>query len=565
MSSLATTVSQAVAFLTRPLLPAYPSATVAKVQLVLEANLTALYAPSWDVCQPSRGSARRCLTLSPDCLPPRAVYAACIASDVQWFAWSSLLGGRPFELIVDPGSVAIRQSGLMTWIWEQERPAGRITKTAAQILIEDDAAEDDQIFSMIADEICAPTWMTPVLAEFPDKPRSQSRCSSRSSNSSSGLSFSSISDSSHSSSVSSAVPRQSRRERARQARVYVDTSKKEVTEYDGGKTSTLSGGVMLGAKKAAPDYLPYLASSCIFQDLLCCIIFAFYFAFFSDVAISLVLGSPRVCRYSLGAFVVLLISACAAWCNNEKHLGAWCGSKLLLDKGSTRPRSPLNNLLQSLHSTSRIATRQQRPQRVKRCSNTSEAVEDKMGAHGVIRSTFVFRTGGLPAWIFQIKTHVPSASWRWEASSADSTGALNRRHGTNSSSKRCRCNDESVARGINAPLCGGFSNTHQHTTTTFMTALTLEQKKIQYSRQLYEYTEKQCNAVRSRVPLEKLPPSVRQRQAKHQGSKADEDELRTPRQEREPNKNTNKYGQTAYATESTKRGGGGKAASNAPA
>jgi protein Tob/BTG len=42
------------------------------------------------------------------------------------------------------------------------------------------------------------------------------------------------------------VPRQSRRERSRQARAYVDTSKKEVIPYAGGKTTVLTGGVMLG-------------------------------------------------------------------------------------------------------------------------------------------------------------------------------------------------------------------------------------------------------------------------------------------------------------------------------
>ena len=38
----------------------------------------------------------------------------------------------------------------------------------------------------------------------------------------------------------------SRRERARQARVFVDTTKTEVTPYDNGKTTVLTGGVMLG-------------------------------------------------------------------------------------------------------------------------------------------------------------------------------------------------------------------------------------------------------------------------------------------------------------------------------
>jgi len=50
--------------------------------------------------------------------------------------------------------------------------------------------------------------------------------------------------------------KQSRRERARQARVFVDTSKTEVTPYDGGKTTVLTGGVMLGGapKAGKPKY-----------------------------------------------------------------------------------------------------------------------------------------------------------------------------------------------------------------------------------------------------------------------------------------------------------------------
>jgi hypothetical protein len=40
--------------------------------------------------------------------------------------------------------------------------------------------------------------------------------------------------------------KQFHRERARPTRVIVDTSKTEVTPYDGGKTTVLTGGVMLG-------------------------------------------------------------------------------------------------------------------------------------------------------------------------------------------------------------------------------------------------------------------------------------------------------------------------------
>ncbi|KAJ7655134.1 hypothetical protein DFH06DRAFT_491847 [Mycena polygramma] len=311
-SSLSTAVAHAVSFLTRPLLKSYAPATIAKLQLVLEANLTALYAQSWDVTEPLRGSGRRCLTLSPECLPPRPVYAACIAAGTQWFDWIALLSTREFDLFVDPGCVSMRleRKGNLVTIWSDEIPCptavkrpsavfgeSRIqasigqqvqararayavekqqqcNKTVAQQLLEEDSESDEQIFTMIADEICAPTWMTPVVAEFPKQRSlsplsaisSHSRSSSRSSNSSSGFSFSSAESSSSSVSRSgfsstsvksgdeNTQPRQSRRERARQARVFIDTSKNEVTPYDGGKTTVLTGGVMLGGgpKKVAP-------------------------------------------------------------------------------------------------------------------------------------------------------------------------------------------------------------------------------------------------------------------------------------------------------------------------
>ncbi|KAJ7630631.1 hypothetical protein FB45DRAFT_916127 [Roridomyces roridus] len=284
-SSLAASVVHAVSYLTRPLFSSYAPDVVVKLQLVLEANLTAHYAQSWDSSDPLRGSSRRCLTLSSECLPPRAVYAACIAAGVQWFDWIAVLslGGREIELFVDPGCVSVRldrQSPLIT-VWSDATPSpvmpskrptvlgeSRVQpvqacpkKTLAQQLLEEDSESDEQIFTMIADEICAPTWMTPVLAEFPKQRSlsplsaisSHSRSSSRSSNSSSGLSFSSVESSRSLSSDENGHPRQSRRERARQARVFIDTSKNEVTPYDGGKTTVLTGGVMLGGgPKKAP-------------------------------------------------------------------------------------------------------------------------------------------------------------------------------------------------------------------------------------------------------------------------------------------------------------------------
>jgi len=287
-TSLTVAISHAVAYLTHPLSISYPSSTIVRLQSVLEANLTALFSPTWSPKDPLRGSGRRCLTLSPDCLPPRAIYAACIATDVQWFDWIALLGGREFDLFVDPGCVAMRlaHKAHVSIIWSDDHDfatpslktpsnadeamiqahlqaqvdarARLQRKTLAQQVLENDKEEDERLFAMINDEITDPAW-TPIIDQFPMVPMvprsssslstfsSHSRSSSCSSTSSSYLSTS-LSSSPESTSSELSQPKQSRRERARQARVFVDTSKNDVTPYDGGKTTVLTGGVMLGAK-----------------------------------------------------------------------------------------------------------------------------------------------------------------------------------------------------------------------------------------------------------------------------------------------------------------------------
>lgn len=281
VSSISVTVAHAVSFLTRPFTGSYSASTLGKLQMILDANLTAHYAPTWSSVEPLRGSGRRCLTLSPECLPPRVIYAACIATGVQWFDWIGHLGGFEFDFLVDPGCVSIRvanngspSSGRLITVWSDEAPsplhpsynesalkrqANVRSKTFAQQLMEYDQEEDNRLFSMLADEMSQPTWMTPVVDRFPASVRStsplstisnsstHSRSSSRSSNSSGSFSSNSLSP-------ISSEKKLSRRERARQTRVFVDTSKVDVTPYDGGKTTVLTGGVMLGGpKRASPS------------------------------------------------------------------------------------------------------------------------------------------------------------------------------------------------------------------------------------------------------------------------------------------------------------------------
>ena len=165
-------------------------------------------------------------------------------------------------------------------------------KTYAQQLLESD--QDDELFALIADEVREPTWLTPILCEFPAVPAPErsitsspmstmstlsSHSRSSSSSSSSGFTFSSVESGDSYSSSSSTISQSScaaspsaekpkaklsRRERARQARVYVDGSKNQVTNYDGGKTTVLTGlaavvspiGAVSGAVEAAGTTAP---------------------------------------------------------------------------------------------------------------------------------------------------------------------------------------------------------------------------------------------------------------------------------------------------------------------
>lgn len=298
--SLSVTLAQAITYLTRTLITRYSATTIIKLQLALEANLTAQFEPSWVPSEPLRGSGRRCLTLSPHCAPPRAIYNACKVAGVDWTVWAALLGGVEFDLFIDPGCVSIRfghwdtgKVGKFFTVWAQAVPEPQArtpspvgSKTVAQQILLADEEDDDELFAMLSDEIREPTWLTPIASQFPRVPApprssssspvsvlsamsSHSRTSSSSSVSSAADSIFSgrtnhsygsattISLSSSASSCSTSPEEEkprfklSRRERARQAKVYIDVSKTEVTNYDGGKTTVLTGGVMLGQRAPA--------------------------------------------------------------------------------------------------------------------------------------------------------------------------------------------------------------------------------------------------------------------------------------------------------------------------
>lgn len=291
-ANLSLTVSKVIAFLTLSLDGRdrlnIGEFVLRKLKLSLQGGLTALYKPTWRVDNPLHESGNRCLSLSPASLPPQPIYDACISAGLQWYEWMAALGNVGFDLYADPGCVSVCYhndsaergiiGGKYTTIWvdnspptfELPEPTPRIqSKTFAQKILENDHEDADHLFRMIAHETCIQP--TPIHVHFATSTRSlspqsaisePSRSSSRSSNSSSTFSSDGYSTTSLSTADSSAIlgpelqkPKQSRRERARQGRVFVDRSKNVVTPYDGGKTTVLTGGVMLGgARYAAPRH-----------------------------------------------------------------------------------------------------------------------------------------------------------------------------------------------------------------------------------------------------------------------------------------------------------------------
>ncbi|KAF8182677.1 hypothetical protein BJ912DRAFT_1044212 [Pholiota molesta] len=104
-------LTHAIAFLTRPLLPSLAPSTLALLQSALRRTLEAAYVPN-------RASRLVLAFGGPGAPPPRPVAAACRAAGVAWAAWAPLLLGGvrgAFALVIEPRvvSVAYPASGLV--------------------------------------------------------------------------------------------------------------------------------------------------------------------------------------------------------------------------------------------------------------------------------------------------------------------------------------------------------------------------------------------------------------------------------------------------------------------
>ena len=305
-----TSISQAINFLTRPLILSQEPDMIHSLRMILRSTLQLAYSADRDP--------RLVLSLSATSLPPRPIYAACIASGVQWQEWIALLGSRDFDLVIEPHSVSVTYVGpnpQTITVWSESRvnplkrpllsrlnfqdpqvPISKLgqqtlmqaslkatlgsaqaranTRTLAQQLLESDHKQEaDEIFAMISKTaIISPTptrekfFIDLPTNTFPSplsSPEVFSPAASRPSSRSSTFSTLSFSDtesmtsasSTSSDFLSSAKPQNTSTFVPRPTRVFINNEKKDVMKYlyQGGVSTVLTGGVMLGGPATAKN------------------------------------------------------------------------------------------------------------------------------------------------------------------------------------------------------------------------------------------------------------------------------------------------------------------------
>ncbi|KAJ3735605.1 hypothetical protein DFJ43DRAFT_817174 [Lentinula guzmanii] len=102
-NSASTTLYQLVTYLTRPLIEIYPAQTILQLQFFLHANLASQFlSPETFSLSPFT------LLLTPGCLPPTPVYAACLQAGIAWPQWIRALGGKALYVFVMDGNLKVR-------------------------------------------------------------------------------------------------------------------------------------------------------------------------------------------------------------------------------------------------------------------------------------------------------------------------------------------------------------------------------------------------------------------------------------------------------------------------
>jgi hypothetical protein len=261
-STVAAAVAQTVTFLIQPLTGWYNLPTLNTLKQALTHTLTAHYTALWQCGHPA------VLNLAHGVAPPQPIYQACqMIADVHWDQWMQAVEAwhraNVISLVAKPTSLSVRLgSGQYTALWRaSEAKAQSPQRTYAMEVLESDDGQD--IFAELQNQVLhdgerTPNWLNNTLNSFPRVPPFHARSgsptdslASRHSRSSSFSSASSVStmfssaETDSASSVGSISP-----VRTRPSVPLYDDSKKDVTAYDGGKTTVLTGGVMLGGHAA---------------------------------------------------------------------------------------------------------------------------------------------------------------------------------------------------------------------------------------------------------------------------------------------------------------------------
>lgn len=208
-TSSSSALAAATIFLTRPLAlsNALPQPTLTRLQLFLHSALAA-HPP-------------RLAFTGTAALPPLPLQLACVAFGIRWADWMRALGGTAFDLVLDPARVYVvkRSTGQVGVVWAAPK-AILAPKPAVGESNSDSDSEPEEEF--------------------------ESRPSSRSSTvSDSAFSFTSHSSRSSATSVSSA-----KSSTAKPTPASVPAPTKYL--YQGGVSTVLTGGVMLGGGGGAP-------------------------------------------------------------------------------------------------------------------------------------------------------------------------------------------------------------------------------------------------------------------------------------------------------------------------
>ncbi|KAF7356546.1 hypothetical protein MVEN_00988200 [Mycena venus] len=276
MSSSA--VPHVVAFLTRPLLPAFSPAAVSSAQLILNASLATVPSATF--------------TLKATSQPPAPLLAASIGANIPWTTWLTALGSDDILLFYGPGYVKVRLGdAAVTDVWSEESQGSvvPISRVQAQVKVgpsplfqQNTGARlramllSARVRNMRREQAAAEPIRIPSLPLSPtsdsDDSESDSDYSDSDSVSSTSSKFTSYSNDSLTSAGSPpttplktapiALPtvgayrppfarsKASTKPSAPRAAVPVDRSKKNTTAYlyQGGVTRVMTGGVMLGPR-----------------------------------------------------------------------------------------------------------------------------------------------------------------------------------------------------------------------------------------------------------------------------------------------------------------------------